>query len=380
MNLTQSEHNVGVGDKLALNRPLVVKLGFDPTAPDLHLGHFVVLNAARKFQNAGHTVHIIVGDFTASIGDPSGRNKLRPPLSPEEIAANAKTYMDQAFLVLDPRQTKISMNKSWFDALNMSNLLKLISSVTINQIMEREDFKQRFGAHSPIYMHELLYPIMQAYDSVQIQADVELGGTDQLFNLMMGRVIQKSHGQPEQAILTMPILPGLDGVVKMSKSKNNYIGLTESAAQMFGKTMSIPDAIMWDWWKLLAEPSEEDLGSLREMHPRDAKVALAKWVVARFHGEEAAEAEADAFNQRFTQKDLSNVAVLEWPVPAPSFLVDVLMSLKVANTKSDARRKIEQKGVRINGTPVDRFDHQVLPGDAFLLEVGKKFAVKFVAV
>ena len=358
--------------------PLRIKLGLDPTAPDLHLGHTVVLNKLRQLQDLGHQVIFLIGDFTSMIGDPSGRNATRPPLTREQIEANATTYFKQASLVLDPARTEIRYNSEWCDALGARGMIQLSSRYTVARMMERDDFTKRYKSGTPISVHEFLYPLMQGYDSVALKADLELGGTDQKFNLLVGRELQKDYGQEPQCILTMPLLEGLDGVEKMSKSKNNYIGITEPANTMFGKLMSISDVMMWKYYELLSFRSIQDLAALKAeveggRNPRDAKVALAQEIVARFHSQQAAEdALADFVNRSKggIPDDVPEVAVSG----APLGLAQLLRQAGLCASSSEAMRMIDQGGVRIDGTVVSDKALQVQAG-TFVLQVGKrKFA------
>jgi tyrosyl-tRNA synthetase len=358
--------------------PLRIKLGLDPTAPDLHLGHTVVLNKLRQLQDLGHQVIFLIGDFTSMIGDPSGRNATRPPLTREQIEANAATYFKQASLVLDPARTEIRYNSEWCDALGARGMIQLASRYTVARMMERDDFTKRYKNGTPISVHEFLYPLMQGYDSVALKADLELGGTDQKFNLLVGRELQKDYGQEPQCILTMPLLEGLDGVEKMSKSKNNYIGITEPANTMFGKLMSISDVMMWKYYELLSFRSIQDLAALKAeveggRNPRDAKVALAQEIVARFHSQQAAEdALADFVNRSKggIPDDVPAVAVSGAPLGLPQ----LLRQAGLCASSSEAMRMIDQGGVRIDGTVVADKALQVQAG-TFVLQVGKrKFA------
>ena len=358
--------------------PLRIKLGLDPTAPDLHLGHTVVLNKLRQLQDLGHQVIFLIGDFTSMIGDPSGRNATRPPLTREQIEANATTYFKQASLVLDPARTEIRYNSEWCDALGARGMIQLASRYTVARMMERDDFTKRYKNGTPISVHEFLYPLMQGYDSVALKADLELGGTDQKFNLLVGRELQKDYGQEPQCILTMPLLEGLDGVEKMSKSKNNYIGITEPANTMFGKLMSISDVMMWKYYELLSFRSLQDLAALKAeveggRNPRDAKVALAQEIVARFHSQQAAEdALADFVNRSKggIPDDVPEVAVTGAPLGLPQ----LLRQTALCASSSEAMRMIDQGGVRIDGTVVSDKALQVQAG-TFVLQVGKrKFA------
>jgi tyrosyl-tRNA synthetase len=358
--------------------PLRIKLGLDPTAPDLHLGHTVVLNKLRQLQDLGHQVIFLIGDFTSMIGDPSGRNVTRPPLTREQIETNAQTYFKQASLVLDPARTEIRYNSEWCDPLGARGMIQLASRYTVARMMERDDFTKRYKNGTPISVHEFLYPLMQGYDSVALKADLELGGTDQKFNLLVGRELQKDYGQEPQCILTMPLLEGLDGVEKMSKSKNNYIGITEPANTMFGKLMSISDVMMWKYYELLSFRSIQDLAALRAeveggRNPRDAKVALAQEIVARFHSQQAAEdALADFVNRSKggIPDDIPEVSVGGAPLGLPQ----LLRQTGLCASSSEAMRMIDQGGVRIDGTVVADKALQVAAG-TFVLQVGKrKFA------
>ena len=358
--------------------PLRIKLGLDPTAPDLHLGHTVVLNKLRQLQDLGHQVIFLIGDFTSMIGDPSGRNATRPPLTREQIEANATTYFKQASLVLDPARTEIRYNSEWCDALGARGMIQLASRYTVARMMERDDFTKRYKNGTPISVHEFLYPLMQGYDSVALKSDLELGGTDQKFNLLVGRELQKDYGQEPQCILTMPLLEGLDGVEKMSKSKNNYIGITEPANTMFGKLMSISDVMMWKYYELLSFRSIQDLAALKAeveggRNPRDAKVALAQEIVARFHSQQAAEdALADFVNRSKggIPDDVPEVAVSGAPLGLPQ----LLRQTALCASSSEAMRMIDQGGVRIDGAVVSDKALQVQAG-TFVLQVGKrKFA------
>jgi tyrosyl-tRNA synthetase len=358
--------------------PLRIKLGLDPTAPDLHLGHTVVLNKMRQLQNLGHQVIFLIGDFTSMIGDPSGRNVTRPPLTREQIEQNAQTYFKQASLVLDPSKTEIRYNSEWCDPLGARGMIQLASRYTVARMMERDDFAKRFKNGTPISVHEFLYPLMQGYDSVALKADLELGGTDQKFNLLVGRELQKDYGQEQQSVLTMPLLEGLDGVDKMSKSKNNYIGITEPANTMFAKVMSISDVMMWRYYELLSWKSIEDVTALKQAieggaNPRDAKVAIAQEIVERFHSRQAAEdALADFVNRSKggIPDDVPEVAVSGAPVG----IGQLLKQTNLCASTSEALRMIDQGGVRIDGAVISDKALKVEAG-TFVLQVGKrKFA------
>ena len=358
--------------------PLRIKLGLDPTAPDIHIGHTVVLNKMRQLQDLGHQVIFLIGDFTSMIGDPSGRNATRPPLTAEQIKANAETYYRQASLVLDPSKTEIRYNSEWSDPLGARGMIQLASRYTVARMMERDDFTKRFAAQTPISVHEFLYPLMQGYDSVALKSDLELGGTDQKFNLLMGRHLQQEYGQEPQCILTMPLLEGLDGVEKMSKSKNNYVGIAEPANTMFAKILSISDVQMWKWFDLLSFRSIAEIAALKAevaggRNPKDAKVLLAKEITARFHSAAAAdEAEAD-FNKRAAggiPDDIPEVSLSG----APLGLGALLKSAGLVPSSSEAMRMVEQGGVKIDGTVVSDKGLKLEAGQ-FVVQVGKrKFA------
>ncbi len=362
----------------ATGQPLRIKLGLDPTAPDLHLGHTVVLNKMRQLQNLGHTVIFLIGDFTSMIGDPSGRNVTRPPLTREQIEGNARTYFAQASLVLDPARTEIRYNSEWSDPLGARGMIQLAAKYTVARILEREDFTKRFKAGTPISVHELLYPLMQGYDSVALKSDLELGGTDQKFNLLVGRELQKDYGQEPQCILTMPLLEGLDGVEKMSKSKGNYVGITEPANTMFGKLMSISDTMMWRYYELLSFRSIAEIAQFRQeveggRNPRDVKVLLAQEIVARFHSQKAAEDALVDFNNRAKggiPDDIPEVALSG----APLGIGQLLKQAGLCASTSEALRMVEQGGVRIDGETIGDKALKVDAGN-FVLQVGKrKFA------
>jgi len=362
----------------ATRQPLRIKLGLDPTAPDLHVGHTVVLNKMRQLQDLGHQVIFLVGDFTSMIGDPSGRNSTRPPLTREQIEANALTYYDQAKLVLDPARTEIRYNSEWSDPLGARGMIQLAARYTVARMMERDDFRRRFESNTPISVHEFLYPLMQGYDSVALKSDLELGGTDQKFNLLMGRHLQQEYGQEPQCILTMPLLEGLDGVEKMSKSKNNYIAITEDANSMFSKVLSISDELMWRYYELLSAQSEAQIAALKAeviggRNPKDAKVLLAREIVTRFHSAAAADAAERDFAHRArggVPEQIDEVAL----TGAPLAIGQLLKQARLVPSTSEALRLIEQGGVRIDGAVVS--DKALkLPAGTFVVQVGKrKFA------
>ena len=359
-------------------KPLRIKLGLDPTAPDLHLGHTVVLNKMRQLQDLGHTVIFLIGDFTSMIGDPSGRNITRPPLTREQIEQNAKTYFAQASLVLDPARTEIRYNSEWCDQLGARGMIELSSRYTVARILEREDFSKRFKVGTPISVHELLYPLMQGYDSVALKSDLEIGGTDQKFNLLVGRVLQKDYGQPQQCILTMPLLEGLDGVEKMSKSKGNYIGITELGNTMFAKVMSISDVMMWRYYELLSFRPMSEIEKFKQeieggRNPRDIKVLLAQEIVERFHSRQAAEDALADFDHRARggiPDEIPEVAISG----APLGIGQLLKQANLCPSSSEALRMVEQGGVRMDGVTISDKGLKVDAG-SFVLQVGKrKFA------
>ena len=362
----------------ATGQPLRIKFGLDPTAPDLHLGHTVVFNKMRQLQDLGHTVVPLIGDFTSMIGDPSGRNSTRPALSKEQIEANAKTYFDQIRLVLDIDRAEVRYNSEWSDPLGARGMIQLAARYTVARMMERDDFSKRFASNTPISVHEFLYPLMQGYDSVALKSDLELGGTDQKFNLLMGRHLQQEYDQEPQCILTMPLLEGLDGVDKMSKSKGNYIGITEPANTMFAKLLSISDVLMWRYFTLLSFRPETEIASLKRevengRNPKDAKVLLAKEITARFHSSAAADAALDDFQRRAqggVPDDVAEVAVSG----APLGIGVLLKAAGLVPSSSEGQRMVDQGGVRINGDVVSDKALKVAAG-CFVVQVGKrKFA------
>ncbi|MDB5821931.1 MAG: tyrosine--tRNA ligase [Herminiimonas sp.] len=362
----------------ATGTPLRIKLGLDPTAPDLHLGHTVVLNKMRQLQDLGHTVIFLIGDFTSMIGDPSGRNITRPPLTREQITENAKTYFAQASLVLDAQRTEIRYNSEWSDPLGARGMIELSARYTVARILEREDFTRRYKAGTPISMHELLYPLMQGYDSVALKSDLELGGTDQKFNLLVGRELQKDYGQEPQCVLTMPLLEGLDGVEKMSKSKGNYVGITEPANTMFGKLMSISDTMMWRYYDLLSMRPLEEIAQLKQegatgRNPREIKVLLAQEIVQRFHNRKAAEEAVADFDNRARGGIPDNIPEMSL-TGAPLGIGRLLKQAGLCSSTSDALRMVEQNAVRIDGEAVLDKALKLEPGQ-FVVQVGKrKFA------
>lgn len=372
--------------KLLRNRkdgePLRIKLGLDPTAPDIHLGHTVVLNKLKQLQDLGHKIIFLIGDFTAMIGDPSGRKATRPSLDLDQVEYNAATYCSQAYKILNPDLTEIRYNSEWFDKLGARGIVKLSASCTLARILERDDFTKRFKAREPISVHEFLYPIMQGYDSVALKADIEIGGTDQKFNLLMGRELQRENCQEQQSILTMPLLVGIDGIEKMSKSKGNYIGIEESSNSMFGKLMSISDNLMWHYFDLLSFQSSKDIDKFKKevnegMNPRDIKVILAKEIVTRFHSYKEADQALINFENLF-RKGEAPIDLLEINLGyAPINIVRVLRDSGLVSSASEAQRMIEQKGVKVNGDRIESKSLQLSAGE-YTIQVGKRKFIKVV--
>ena len=369
---------------LATGVPLTIKAGFDPTAPDLHLGHTVLIQKLKHFQTLGHQVVFLIGDFTGLIGDPTGKSDTRPPLTPEDVARNAETYKEQVFKILDPDKTEICFNSTWMDKLGAADMIRLASHQTVARMLERDDFAKRYGNNQPIAIHEFLYPLVQGYDSVAMKADVELGGTDQRFNLLMGRELQKHYGQPPQCVVMMPLLEGLDGVNKMSKSLGNYIGISEAPKEIFGKTMSVSDILMWRYYDLLSFRSSTEIEALKHdveggRNPRDVKVMLAQELVARFHGARAAEEALADFEARFQRNaipdDLPEVTVVAGAEGLALF--QVLKQAGLTGSTSEAMRMIEQGAVRLNGERADDKGLRLCAGETLVLQVGKR---KFAAV
>lgn len=363
-------------------KPLRVKLGADPTAPDIHIGHTVVIRKLRAFQELGHTAIFLIGDFTGLIGDPTGKNTTRPPLSREEIDANAETYKTQIFKLLDPDKTEIRFNSEWMDKFTAADFVRLTSRVTVKQILERDDFEKRMKENRPISMHELLYPLVQGYDSVALEADVELGGTDQRFNLGVGRDLQNEHGQEPQVLLTTPLLEGLDGVNKMSKSLNNYIGITDAPDEMFGKVMSISDDLMWKYYELLTDMTPSEIASTMvkceagELNPRNIKVELAKSIIADFHSQTDAQAAEDEFNRRFVKKEIPD-EIEEKQIAAGTYkLVDLLTDTGLVESKKEAKRLVEQGGVKIGGEKALDTNAEISVTGELVLQVGKRKFLK----
>lgn len=347
--------------KLKENRPLRVKLGMDPTAPDIHLGHTVILNKLKIFQDLGHEVILLIGDFTAQVGDPTGKNATRPPLSAEKIAENAQTYADQAFKILDPAKTKVVYNSTWLKELGAQGMIKLAAKQTVARMLERDDFKKRYAQGQSIAIHEFIYPLLQAYDSVALKADIELGGTDQRFNLLMGRELQKEEGMPQQVVIMMPLLVGLDGVKKMSKSAGNYIGVKEAPNEMFGKIMSVSDELMWNYYELLSSRSLKEISQFKEdvangsVNPRDIKVMLAKEIITRYHSEEDAQKAYDDFVTRFSKNaipdDIPEVEITKTSNEG-MMIGNLLKEAGLVTTTSDAMRMIKQNAVKCDGNVI----------------------------
>jgi tyrosyl-tRNA synthetase len=368
--------------KLKEGKPLKIKAGFDPTAPDLHLGHTVLINKLRTFQQLGHEVIFLIGDFTGMIGDPTGKNITRKPLTKEDVLANAETYKEQVFKILDPAKTTIRFNSQWMDKLGAAGMIKLASNQTVARMLERDDFKKRYTTGQPIAIHEFLYPLVQGWDSVALQADVELGGTDQRFNLLMGRELQKSEGQRQQTVLMMPLLEGLDGVQKMSKSLGNYIGITDAPNDMFGKIMSISDDLMWRYYDLLSFTPKNEIEAIKQKveagaNPRDTKIDLAKELIARFHNEQGAESAHQDFIQRFQKNAIPDeMPEFEFSLPSEGLMIaNVLKDTNLVNSTSDAMRMIKQGAVKIDGAKVDNTKHQFAQSLQVVMQVGKrKFA------
>ena len=367
--------------RLGLGRPLRIKAGFDPTAPDLHLGHTVLLNKMRQFQDLGHTVIFLIGDFTGMIGDPTGKNVTRKPLTREDVDANAKTYAEQVYKVLDRERTEIRFNSEWFGKMGAADMVRLAASHTVARMLERDDFAKRYASQQPIAIHEFLYPLVQGYDSVALKCDVELGGTDQKFNLLMGRGLQEDHGQPAQIVLTMPLLEGTDGVAKMSKSLGNYIGIDEPAIDIVNKTMKISDDLMWRWYELLSlDRSLSDIAAMKrdvnagQLHPRDAKTALARELAARFHG--AMEAER-ALTQwiALVREQRVDVALplLDIAVPTEGIrIAPLFVAARLAASNSEVGRKLGERALRIDGAVVEDRERMLHAGGEHLLQIGKR--------
>jgi tyrosyl-tRNA synthetase len=366
-------------EKLESGKPLRVKAGFDPTAPDLHLGHTVLINKLKQLQDLGHEILFLIGDFTAMIGDPTGKSATRPPLSPDEIAKNAETYKEQVFKILDPEKTQVVFNSEWMGKMSAADLIRLASTQTVARMLERNDFSDRYQSGTPIAIHEFLYPLVQGYDSVALEADLELGGTDQKFNLLMGRTLQQHYGKTPQCTLTMPILEGLDGVQKMSKSLGNYIGIKDAPNEMFGKVMSISDELMWRYYELLSFESLESIEAMKQAvaegeNPRNIKVKLAMELIERFHNKEAAEAALKDFETRFSKNAIPD-EMPEFTFGAPMPLANLLKEAGLVNSTSDGHRMVKQGAVKQNGQPLKDSREVMGPFENEVFQVGKrKFA------
>jgi tyrosyl-tRNA synthetase len=365
------------------NKPLKIKLGLDPSAPDVHLGHTVVLNKIRQFQENGHIIQLIIGDFTGKIGDPTGKSVARKQLTDEEVRHNAKTYFEQFAKVIDMEKVELHYNSKWLSELKFEDVIQLAGKITVARLMERDDFEERIAFGKPISLHEFFYPLMQGYDSVVLESDVELGGTDQHFNVLMGRHFQERFGKEKQVALLMPLLEGLDGVEKMSKSKKNYIGIDESPEEMYGKAMSIPDELMGKYFELITDLSVEQIQTIKAgieagtLHPRDAKMLLGKTIVRMYHGEAAAEKAEQHFVSVFQQGAIpEDIPILEWKGDKHISIIDALVQLQLLSSKSEARRMIENKGVQINGNKVESTQLQIEMTNGLIIQVGKRKFVK----
>jgi len=352
-------------------RPLRVKAGFDPTAPDLHLGHTVLIEKLRQFQHCGHQVVFLIGDFTGTIGDPTGKNETRPPLTHDEVLLNAETYKEQVFKILDPKQTEVRFNSEWLGNLTAADLIRIAGKATVARMLERDDFEKRYKGGQSIAIHEFLYPLVQGYDSVALDADVELGGNDQKFNLLMGRQLQDAYGKAQQVILTMPLLEGLDGINKMSKSLNNYVGVAETAKEQFGKLMSVSDELMYKYYELL---TDLNLDEIKAKHPMEAKKSLAALIVDRFHGEGAGQAAREGFESQFAKKEIPD-DVPEVTMAAEDgsvWIIKALTTNGLTASNGEAIRMVKQNALSIDGEKVIDKDHQLLPGGPYLIKLGKR--------
>lgn len=377
--------NIEVADHLKAavesGHKLRVKLGIDPSSPDIHLGHAVVLGKLRDFQELGHTAVLIIGDFTARIGDPSGQSATRRPLEVEEVEANAKTYLEQVFKVVDPHRTEVRHQSEWFDNMSLADVIRIAGKVTLAQITTRDDFRKRLAGNSVIGMHELLYPLLQGYDSVAVAADVELGGTDQLFNLLFARDIQRESGMPPQDVLTMPLLEGLDGVQKMSKSLGNYVGIADPPAEMFGKVMSVPDELIGRYFLLAVGGSEEEVAAIEKRlaggeNPRDVKAELARAIATRFHSAEEAAAAEEAFTAQFRRGEQPEEIEEEKLPSGATTVIDALVALGMTASKGEARRLVAQRGVKLNGVVVEDAESGYAPAEGDVWQVGKRRYVR----
>ncbi|NJD39384.1 MAG: tyrosine--tRNA ligase [Geobacter sp.] len=373
-------------DKLATGRPLIIKAGFDPTAPDLHLGHTVLIQKLRQFQQLGHDVHFLIGDFTGMIGDPTGKSETRKVLTREDVLRNAETYKEQVFKILDPEKTKVVFNSSWLNDLGCGGLIALASKYTVARMLERDDFHKRYTGQQPIAIHEFLYPLIQGYDSVAMKADVELGGTDQKFNVLMGRELQREWGQPPQCVLTMPLLEGLDGVNKMSKSLGNYIGISESPNEIFGKVMSISDGLMLRYYELLSDQSLAAIEKIKtgladgSLHPMAAKKALGRELVDRFHGAGQGQQAEDNFVKRFKENEIPDEMpqISYTAADCPVLLVKALTEAGLTKSNGEARRSIDQSGVKLNNEKVSNVNLELTAAGEYIVQIGKRRFVRIV--
>jgi tyrosyl-tRNA synthetase len=359
--------------KVALGRPLRIKLGLDPTAPDLHLGHSVVLKKLRDFQRAGDTVIFLVGDFTAMIGDPTGRSETRKPLTREQITQNAETYRTQAFQILDPDRTEVRFNSEWMNDLGVRRLIEIAAKLSVARLLERDDFEKRLANEEPLFLHELLYPVIQGYDSVALQADLEIGGTDQKFNMLVGRELQRDFGQPPQVVMTMPLLEGLDGERKMSKSLGNSVGPTDEPEEMYGKLMSVPDKLTARYFELLTSASPEELAAIKSggTHPMEAKKRLARTIVAEYHGEDAARRAEEYFESKFQRREVPATAQV-YRIAEDLWICELMKQLQFSSSNSEARRLVSQGAVRVDGRTITDVNFRFVPGEHKVLEVGKR--------
>lgn len=359
--------------KLALGRPLRIKLGMDPTAPDLHLGHSLTLKKLRDFQDAGHTVIFLVGDFTAMIGDPTGRSETRKPLSREQIERNAETYRAQAFKILDRERTEVRFNSEWMNELGVRRLIEIAAKVSVARLLERDDFEQRLEAQEPLFLHELLYPVIQGYDSVALEADLEIGGTDQKFNMLVGRELQRHFGQMPQAVMTMPLLEGLDGVRKMSKSYGNYVGLTDKPEDMYGKLMSAPDKLMVRYYELLTKATRDEIAAVKSggTHPMEAKKRLARTIVTEYHGAPAADRAEQYFESKHQRREIP-ASTQVYRIAEDLWICELMKQLQFTPSTSEARRLVSQGAVRVDGRTITDVNFRFVPGEHKVLEVGKR--------
>jgi tyrosyl-tRNA synthetase len=359
--------------RIALGRPLRIKLGMDPTAPDLHLGHSLTLKKLRDFQDAGHTVIFLVGDFTAMIGDPTGRSETRKPLSRDEIERNADTYREQAFKILDRELTEVRFNSEWMNGVNVAELIKIAATLSVARLLERDDFEKRLAAQEPLFLHELLYPVIQGYDSVALKADLEIGGTDQKFNMLVGRDLQRHFGQDPQAVMTMPLLEGLDGLRKMSKSLGNYVGLTDQPEDMYGKLMSVPDKLMVRYYELLTVATPEEIAAVKSgaMHPMEAKKRLARTLVTEYHGAPAATRAEEYFESKHQRREVPASAQV-YRIAEDLWICELMKQLQFTPSTSEARRLVSQGAVRVDGRTITDVNFRFVPGEHKVLEVGKR--------